>query len=103
MDRIILRRGSAVPGASDLNACEPGFRTAAKELYVGTDGGPVLIASAHAASGVFPAVRLIGAFMPGQVQIGTLFEGGDGGLYYKNKYGVTLTLAVPPGPEPEEE
>lgn len=103
MDRIILRRGSAVPGASDLEPCEPGFRPAAKQLYIGAEGGPVLIASALAASGVFPFVRLIGVFSPAQVQISTLFEGSDGGLYYKNRYGVTIPLAVPPQPEPEEE
>ena len=100
MDRFAIRRGVGVPTSADLNEFELGYRTGARSLYVGTAQGPVLLASANAASGVYPYVRLIGVYMPEQVQIATLFEGSDGRLYYKNKNGVTAALTAPP---PDEE
>ena len=101
MDRISIRRGTAVPTASDLNENELGYRTGARALYIGTASAPVLLASADAAAGVYSSIRLTGGFSPEQVQNGTLFESADGGLYYKNRSGVTLALAEPPQ-EPEE-
>ena len=101
MDRISIRRGTAVPTASDLNENELGYRTGARALYIGTASAPVLLASASAASGAYPFIRLTGAYAAEQVQNGTLFESAEGGLYYKNRNGVTLALAEPPQ-EPEE-
>ena len=95
MDRFAIRRGTRVPTSADLKENELGYRTGAKALYIGASGAPVLLATANAASGVFPFVRLIGVYMPAQVQISTLFEGSDGRLYYKNKNGVTLPLTAP--------
>ena len=100
MDRFAVRRGTRVPTSADLNENELGYRTGAKALYIGTAQGPVLLASANAASGALPYVRLMGVYMPEQVQTATLFEGSDGRLYYKNKNGVTAALTAPP---PDEE
>ena len=96
MDRILIRRGLAVPTAADLAADELSYRTGAKQLYIGSADGPVLLASAAAVTGSYPYLHLLGVYSAPQVQVGTLFEGSDGGLYYKNKNGVTLALAVPP-------
>lgn len=94
MDRFAIRRGSAYPGASALNENELGYWTTGKTLFIGTASGPQRVASAACADGQFPFIRLIGVYQSSQVANGTVFEGPDGGLYYKNRNGVTLPLTA---------
>lgn len=101
MDRIFIRRGSVYPSADSLKNNELGYWTTGKTLFIGSPSGPVRIASVSSADGHFPNLRLIGIYQSSQVANGTIFEGPEGGLYYKNRNGVTLTLGEPP--EPEEE
>ncbi|MBQ9556987.1 MAG: hypothetical protein IJU94_00080 [Clostridia bacterium] len=103
MDRFAIRRGSGVPAASDLAEFELGYRTEAKSLYIGTQTGPVLLASNKAASGSFPYLRVAGVYSPAQVPAGSIFEGSDGRLYFKNTRSFTVALSEPPEPEPEDD
>lgn len=103
MDRFAIRRGSGVPAASDLAEFELGYRTEAKSLYIGTSSGPIRIASANCAEGRFPNLRLTGIYQASQVPNSTIFEGPEGTLFYKNRYGVSLKLADLPENEDEDD
>ena len=103
MDRISIRRGSVYPAADSLKDNELGYWTAGRALFIGTPSGPLRIASANSADGHFPNLRLLGIYQASQVANCTIFEGPEGTLYYKNRNGVTLTLAEPPEYEEEEE
>ena len=94
MDRFAIRRGGSYPGASALNENELGYWTTGKTLFIGTSSGPQRIASAACADGHFANLRLLGVYQSSQVANCTIFEGPDGGLYYKNRNGVTLSLTA---------
>ncbi|MBR5768533.1 MAG: hypothetical protein IKX98_00345 [Clostridia bacterium] len=101
MDRIAIRRGSGYPTSASLNENELGYWTAGESLFIGTSGSPVRVASAASAEGRFPCLRLLEQRADASVSAGTLYEGADGRLYYKNLSGVTSALT--PAAEEEEE
>lgn len=93
MDRISLRRGTSAPDASRLCEYEPGYCTSERALYLRDGGEAVRLCSEASAAGEFPRLRLTARGDAASAPNGTLFEGADGALYYKNLGGVTVRLA----------